>query len=126
MRRRSASAVCGLLLLLALPAAAAADRGGDDEQRVRTGCLGGSAELRVRARDDDDGTLEIEVRIDARRAQTWRIVVLHERKLVYQGTRRATRSFRLRRTVADWPGHETITVRAVTAAGRACRLEATI
>jgi hypothetical protein len=116
------------LLTLALPTFAAADHGGDDETRVRKACLDGTAELRLRARDDGDrvGTLEIEFRIDTRTPHAWRIVVLHERTLVYQGSRRPTRSVRYRRNVADWPGTETVGVRATVPSGRACRLAAAI
>jgi len=125
--RRSAPAILALLLLLALPGVAVADRGGDDETRVRTKCAGGTAELRLRTRDDDAAAaIEIEFRIDTRRPEAWRIVVLHERSLVYQGSRRATRSLRYRRLVPDWPGRETVAVRATTRTGRACRLQAAI
>jgi hypothetical protein len=126
--RRSAPAILALLLLLlSVPAVAAADRGGDDETRVRMKCAGGTAELRLRTRDEDAAAaIEVELRIDTRRPEAWRIVVLHERRLVYQGSRRATRSVRYRRLVPDWPGRETVAVRATTRTGRACRLAAAI
>ena len=127
MRARTTSVIAASLLALAMPAFAAADRGDDVETRVRAACAGGSAQLRLRAREDH-GTpaLEAEVRIDSRRPQRWRIVMLHERALVYQGKRPATRSLRYRRTIPDWPGRETVSVRATTADGRTCRIAASI
>lgn len=143
--RRIVTIVLLAAFALAVPGRAAAGGGGDDERvemRVRSACAGGTAELRLRAEaekggtdaeGEDEGTsgaIEIELRVDSRgRDQTLRIVLLRERTLVFQGvhrTRRAGTSFRWRRTVADWPGRETITARVVATSGRTCRLEATV
>jgi hypothetical protein len=117
---------CVLALLtaaaLVLPASASAD----DDTRVRAACAGGTAELRLKA---DNDTIEVELRLSARKSGTWRIVLLHERTLVFQGTRRTTGSgysFRVRRTIPDWPGRETVTASMRTASGRTCRLAGAI
>jgi hypothetical protein len=124
MRTYAAALLTAVALGLAAPAAA----DDDDEARVRAACAGGRAELRLRT-DSDDQTIEIELRVDSQKRVAWRIVLLHERTLVFQGVRNATGtgySFRLRRTVQDWPGRETVTARIRTATGRTCRLAATI
>lgn len=131
MNVRAGTAVA-VLVALALPGLSAASGVKDDESRVRVACLGGTAELRLRARDEDeeDATIEIELRVDVRRSvSTWRVVVLHERQLVYKGTRRSIDSgysYRLRRVVPNWPGSETVTARLTAPSGRTCRLAATI
>ena len=113
-------AAAAALLALAAPGVAQAD---DDEARDRARCAGGTAELRVRA---DDHRLEVELRVDAsRRAGTVRVVLLHERALVHRGTGRAGR-YRLRRTVPDWPGRETLTARVSTARRGTCTLVVTV
>ena len=123
------------VVALAAPATAArADGTDDDESRVRVACLGGTAELRVRVADNDDDAgaprLELELRVDAARSvRAWRIVLLHERRLIFEGMRRPAGggySLRLRRLVPNWPGRETISARLTAPSGRTCRLAATI
>jgi hypothetical protein len=127
-----AAALTAALVALAAPGAAMGSAS-DDEARVRVGCLGGKAELRVRAEDSDDdsaGTLEVELRVEVERpVRSLRIVLLHERRLIFEGTRRPSGtgdSVRLRRIVPDWPGRETVTARVIAPSGRTCRLAATI
>lgn len=130
MRAAVGALVVLFALALAVPAAPSGD--GDDESRVRVACLGGTAELRLRAEEDDGGvgTIEVELRVDVRRAvSSWRVVLLHERRLVFQGTRRSSGggySFRLRRVVPDWPGIESVSARLTAPSGRTCRVAATI
>ena len=117
---------CVLSLLAAAACAVPASAAADDDARVRAACAGGTAELRLKA---DDDTIEVELRLSSRKRGTWRIVLLHDRMLVFQGTRRATGSgyaFRVRRTIPDWPGRETVTASMRTSTGRTCRLAATI
>ena len=127
------AAVGAVAVALALPGTGAA--GADDEEsRVSVACLGGIAELRLRAEDEDDdddaGTIEIELRVDLRRQiSPWRVVLLHERQLVFQGLRRASRigyAFQVRRVVPDWPGRESVTARLTAPSGRTCRLSTSI
>lgn len=128
------AALGAVVVALALPShgAGGAD---DDESRVRVACLGGVAELRLRAEEDEeereDGrTIEIELRVLVQRhISPWRVVLLHERQLVFQGIRRASRvgyAFQLRRVVPDWPGRETVTARLTAPSGRTCRLSTSI
>ena len=114
---------------LAVAAPAAADGGGDDDDvRVRGTCTGSSrANLRVRA---DDARIRVEFELEpARRSGSWRLVVLHERRIVYRSTLAAPRGggrLRLRRTVADWFGSDTIAVRATGPRGETCVATATV
>jgi hypothetical protein len=111
------------------PAAASSD---DNEARIRVACAGGKAELRVRAesRDDDSRALRVDLRVDTRRPfPRWRIVLLHERTLVFNGVRRSHgshRRLRLALTLPDWPGRETVRARLTTHDVRTCQLGATI
>jgi hypothetical protein len=123
-RRLRALALAVLLVAVAVPAAAADDdEGSRAEVRVSTTCPGGGrAELRVRARDDEE--LRIDLALRGPRRASWSVVILHERRLVYSGRLRADRAGRLavRRTVRDWFGEDAVVVRASGPAGGACRL----
>ena len=111
-----------LTVLAAAPPARA-----DDDVRVRGTCTGSSeARLRLRA---DDGRLRIELELANRgRATQWRVVIVRERRLAWQGVVRAARrsTVRVRRSYPDWFGTETVVVRAVARHGEACRASATI
>jgi hypothetical protein len=109
-----------------VPAGALASEG--DDVRVTGKCSGAStAALRLRA---DDGVIEVEARIDTRgRRKLWRVVLLHERRIAYRGALRTSASsgsLKLRRTVADWYGSDSIVVRATGPRGETCRASATI
>ena len=138
---RSRIALAAVAIALAVPVGAAGDDEENDDQSVtRVSCVGGAAELRLHVEngDDDDDergdargdAIEIELRVDVRRPVfAWRLVLLHERRIVYQGIRGSTRSgyaLRYERTVPDWYGRQTVAARVSTVSGRACRLEATI
>jgi hypothetical protein len=112
---------------LALPAVAAAD---DDEREARRAgtCTGSSrATIRLRA---EDGEIQVEFEIVTRsRTRAWRVVLLHERRVAFQGPirpRSGGRSVRLRRNVADWFGRDTIVVRASGPGIETCRATATV
>ena len=129
---RKLAAGAAAVLTLALPGAGtAADTDGDDEARIRVACAGATAELRVKADSDDDAaTLAVELRVETRRPmQSWRVVLLHERLLVFDGVRRTDSSglkLRVRLRLRDWPGRETVTARLAPRGGRTCRLQVTI
>ena len=140
---RSRIALAAVAIALAVPGLGAAgdDEEDDNESVTRVSCVGGTAELRLQADggggdddDDDDGDrrdrIEIELRVDVRRpVASWRLVLLHERRIVYQGTRSSIRfgyGLRYERTVPDWYGRQTVAARLSTSSGRACRLEARI
>lgn len=101
-----------------------------DEARARVACAGGRAELRAESSADDASRLRTELRIETPRPlPSWRVVLLHERTLVLNGVRRtdgSRRKLRVRLTLPDWPGRETVTARFTTREGRTCRLQVTI
>jgi hypothetical protein len=130
-------ALAAVAIALAFPATGFAgdDENEENESVTRVSCLGGTAELRLDVEDDEDDDehgreIEIELRVNVRRpVPVWRLVLLHERRLLYQGTRRSTRSgyaLRYEREIPDWRGTQTVVARLSTPAGRVCRLEATI
>jgi hypothetical protein len=135
MRIPAALAAVAIALVVPGTGAAGDDEHEENESTTRVSCVDGTAELRLRVEDDDDdygrgGEIEIELRVDVRRpVVAWRLVLLHERRIVYQGLRRSTRSgyaLRYERDVPDWHGRQTVVARLATSSGRACRLEATI
>lgn len=119
------------LAALVLPVDARADDGDESraEARVELSCTEKSrVRLRVRTRDDRELRVDVDVRTPARGA-TWSVVVIHERRLVTRfrtRTGRSSGSFSLRRTIADWPGRDTVTVRANGPRGEICRASATV
>jgi hypothetical protein len=120
----AASLAC---LALLLPTVAAAD---DGEREVRrAGACTGSSRATIRL-EADDGKIEIELEIRTRtRTRPWRVVLLHERRVAFQGLlkpQRGGRSIRLRRTVPDWFGEDTIVTRATSAGIETCRATATV
>jgi hypothetical protein len=132
MRIRAALAAVSLALAVPTPGAAGDDENEDTESVTRVSCLRGTAELRLHQEENDDrrGTIEIELRVDVRRPVfVWRLVLVHERRMVYQGLRLSTRAgyaLRFEREVPDWHGRQTVVARLSTTDGQACRMEATI
>jgi hypothetical protein len=146
--RRLVSPGCAGLLaaaLCALPGSAAAASGpesagagargasylahsSDDEERGRVDAAGRCGvtsrwRLRVEARD---GVIRVEFEMSRASGRAgplrWRVVLLHERRIVARAvlvTRRGS-SARLRRQVPDYPGADAIAVRAVSASGEIC------
>ena len=99
----------------------------DDRGRVEFRCSRGSeAELRVRVRGSQ---IRVELDIDVERpGGAWRVILLHERRTAFRGTLRpgSSGSIRLRRTVPNWFGTDTVTVRATAARGETCRATAVV
>ena len=125
--RRAAVAV--VLAALAAPATAVADEDEEDHDiRARTACLGGRMELALESEEDGD-EIDVALRVDAGRpVYVWRTVLIHERRLVYQGTRRykpPRYSLRLYREIPDWRGRQTVVARVSAGDGTTCRLELT-
>lgn len=125
---RIALIAAALLTALAAPLVASAARADEDEVRVRGTCSPGrSSELRVRA---DDGELRVELRISSRRGgETWSVIVLHERRIAARTratTSASSRSFRVRRSLPDLFGRDTVVVRASGPGGASCRASATL
>lgn len=111
--------LCGYLVL---PGVAVADEGDRDIRRSGTCTGSSSAGLRVRA---EDGEIELELEIETLRAVgRWQAIVLHDRRIVFRGSvpRRDSRSVRLRRTLRDYYGRETMTIRASGPRAETCRV----
>lgn len=120
-----AVAAVALVAALALPFGAAADDGGDREVRAVRSCSNGS-ETMLRARTDD-GSIRVELRIDPARPGPWRVIFLHERRIVYRGTLRPSSSsgnVRLRRTVRDLYGPDSLVIRSTGPRAESCRIAA--
>jgi hypothetical protein len=129
-RLRSVAVVaCVALVSVVLPVAARADDGNDVDIRVERSCsLRSTIELRIRTEDAGQLRVEVEVRTPRRRGR-WGVVLVHERRIALRTTRRpdpSSRSFSLRTTIPDWPGRDTVTVRAIGPRGEICRASATI
>ena len=112
------------LVAVASPAIARADDGPDADVRVERPCtVRSSVRLRVSTRDDDRLRVDVDVRT-VRRGARWVVVLIHERRLVARTPVRTglgSGAFSLRRTVADWPGRDTVVVRALGPRGEICR-----
>ena len=93
------------------------------------GSCGGSAtsKLRLRARD---GGLELEFELEHSRPRApWRVAVVHERRVVWRGMRRASvtgAAFELARRLPDLPGTDAVTVTAWGPSGETCRATAVL
>ena len=120
---------CVGLVSVALPVAASADDGNGVDIRVERSCsLWSTIELRIRTDAPGQLRVEVEVRTPRRRGR-WGVVLVHERRIALRTTRRpnpSSRSFSLRTTIPDWPGRDTVTVRAIGPRGEICRASATI
>jgi hypothetical protein len=83
--------------------------------------------MRLRA---DKGVIRIELELQhRRRAGSWRVVVLHERRIAARATlagARAAGDLELRRTVPDWFGTDRIVIRATGPRAELCALTAVL
>jgi hypothetical protein len=118
----------GMALLLATGSVAAVAKDGHGEVRVAGVCGHGAvATLRLRSRDDG---IELRFEVDQSRADvSWRVVLVHERRIAWRGAARTTRpggSFEVRRTLPDLPGADVVTARAWGPRGLVCRADATL
>jgi hypothetical protein len=75
-----------------------------------------------------DSRIDVTFTVRSKRSGVvWRVILLHERRIVYRGklrTRPPKASFVLRHALADWYGSETVTARATSARGEVCRASA--
>ncbi len=125
----AAAIVAGTVAILAALPAAAATGDGDNsraEVRVRGSCgAGATSKLRLRAEDD---AIELRFEVDSSgRRGAWRVVVVHERRVVWKGAVRAQGpggSFEVRRVLPDLAGADTVTVRTWGPQGTGCRATA--
>jgi 2-methylaconitate cis-trans-isomerase PrpF len=111
---------------LSLPAVATA---GDDEEVRKAGTCTASSRMSIRLRaDEDDIRIDLEIRTQ-QRGSAWSVILLRERRTVFRGVVRSPRSSRtvkLRRTIDDWVGRDSIVVRASGPRLETCRVSATI
>jgi hypothetical protein len=116
-----------VVLLVSAGILAGAARASDGDVRARGTCTGASSvTLRLRA-EDSRIRLELELR-SARRGALWRLVVLHERRLVARVSLPAPaggEALRVRRSFADWFGTDAFVVRA-SRSGETCSVRAVI
>ena len=117
------------LLVLAAPVTAGADDGDEADIRVTRSCTARSTvRLRVRTRDDD------ELRVDYTSAPHGADGLERRRWCTSGGSPCARRGepdassgdLSRRLTIPDWPGRDTVTVRALGPGGEVCRASATI
>ncbi len=110
---------------LSLPAVATAD----DEKEVRkAGTCTASSRIAIRVRADGD-EIRIDLEIRAQRRNTaWRVILLRERRTVFNGVIRSrdSRTAKLRREIDDWFGRDSIVVRASGPRLETCRVSATV
>jgi hypothetical protein len=104
--------------------------GKDDPGDVRvTGVCSAGARAKLRLKTDED---RIEVRFEvgqSRAVGVWRVALVHERRVVWKGSARTSRtshSFELRRTLPDLPGSDSVTARAWGPRGLTCHATATL
>jgi hypothetical protein len=125
LRRRllllAALAACAALVL---PAVATAD---DDEEVRKAGTCTASSTMTIRLRSDDD-EIRVELQIRSRRkGSAWNVILLHERRTAFRGVIRSRGdTVRLRRTIANWFGRDSIVVRASGPRLETCRVSAAV
>jgi hypothetical protein len=109
---------------LVLPAVATAD---DDGEVRKAGTCTASSRMTVRLRPDDD-VLRVELEIRTRRqGSAWNVILLHERRTAFRGVIRSrSDTVRLRRTIANWFGRDSIVVRASGPRLETCRVSAAV
>jgi hypothetical protein len=73
-------------------------------------------------------TISVTLRVTSRRSgRTWSVVLLHERRIVYRGTRRTRpprATFVLSYSLPSWYGSEEVAARARGPLGEVCRVSA--
>ena len=86
--------------------------------------------MRLRVRERDGDLLRVDVDLQAaRRGTAWIVTIVHERRVALRATRRSgagSRSLSVRVAIPDWPGPDTVTVRALGPRGEICRAAATV
>ena len=74
--------------------------------------------------------IRVELEIEGRqRGAAWNVILLRERRIAFRGVIRAregSREVRLRRTLDDWFGRDSIVIRASGPRAETCRVSAAI
>ena len=111
---------------LSLPAVATAD---DDTEVRKAGMCTASSRIDIRVRaEDDEIRIDLEIRTQQRRS-AWNVILLHERRTVFRGvirSRDGSRTVKLRRTIDNWFGRDSIVMRASGPRLETCRVSATV
>jgi len=128
LSRVTCAALCLLALLGGTPPALAKDGDGRREASVTGSCSkGGTSQLRLRSRD---GAISVEFELKRRRAgESWRLVLVHERRVASRArlrTKGSSGSLRMRRTLDDLAGPDAVKVRASGPRGMTCEASATL
>jgi hypothetical protein len=133
MLKRSLTRVLCALAMLVAAVPALADPGGgkgddgDRDARVAGRCSSGaSSQLRL---SSHDGSIRVEFEVRERRGgESWRVVLVHERRVGWRGTVHTSSSgtFRVRRSYGDYEGADNVTARATGPRGITCRASATL
>jgi hypothetical protein len=120
-----------LLFLGALAFASPVFANDDDDHVSKVGVCTKSSSSRLDLRRESSGPgkrIVVTFTVRARRSGVaWRVVLLHERRIVFRGTRRTRpprASFVLQQTLDDWYGSETVAARATSPRGEVCRASA--
>jgi hypothetical protein len=114
-----AAAATGFSLVVVAPA----DAG--DREVIRRGSCSGSADWKIKAKEED-GRIEVEAEVDSNRnGQTWHWRLLHNGSVTARGTKTTggrSGSFEVRRVVVDLAGADHLKLRARKgASGESCR-----
>jgi hypothetical protein len=119
-----AGALCAPGLLVA-PSADARDAGERVEVRVQ-GVCGPASAIRLRLRADG-AVIRVDTDIRSSRAGSWRLTLLHERRVVVR-VQVAAAAGGLRHSAAlpDYEGADSVSVRAVAPSGETCTALATV
>jgi len=137
LRNASLLPFAALGLALAVPASA---HDGDTVSRTVKCTKSSSARLDLRREDgggghsggealrESDHTIAVTFTVRSRRSGVrWRVVLLHERRIVYRGrlrTRPPKGTFVLQRSLPDWYGSEEVAARAASPRGEVCAISA--
>lgn len=117
-RAAAAALTLGLTLAGGVPAMA------NDADVIREGNCSGAADWKLKA-SPENGRIEVEGEVDARKGQTWRWRILHNGNVSARGTsttKAPSGSFEVRRVVVNAAGADRIGWRARNVAtGQTCR-----
>jgi hypothetical protein len=119
----SFAAIPAALALLAAPAA------GNDADVRKGGSCSGSTSAKIKL-SPEDGRIETEFEVDQNRSGvTWKVTLRRNGEVAAraQGTTGGrSGSFEIRRVLADGPGSDSISARAVSPSGEVCTAQASI
>ena len=120
--------VLASILLVAAGVPVPAGGGRDPQVRAAATCgHGAPGELKVKRHD---GRLEVEFELERSRTPgaRWRVVLVHEGRVEWRGTARASAHgrWRFERRVRDFAGADRVSVRATDPRGLSCSASATL